>query len=217
MKMGEKSITDPTKMGVFARHIESGDLEAARNILLDTKERGRVAKSVDAAAQAEGSLLGDDDLAAFDTRAAASELTHRFGEMERLVSSLEARLARLERRPQSASPAPVQTETTVAKAVGSKKRRMTPAEEKANLLHKIDAYVSSPTRVGVLTSKLEAGELDEVRQAVAEAERSHGAVRLIVFSTSASPGRISVLPTSIPAMVRRASTSGFIPLFPSSP
>lgn len=166
---------DPTVVGIISGHLAVGDFASARTTILEIQQRGTVAK----AAENIGDVLGaaEDNLATFDAHRTVSELTARFGSIEQTLSSIEKRLAQVETRPQPAAPVPLENDSTIAKAAG-KKRRLTPAQEKDELLHKIDAYVSSPTHVGYLTSQLESGQLDQVRQAVAEAERAHNAERI---------------------------------------
>lgn len=47
--VGEREIDDATQMGIFAGHVAARDFNAARDVLIDARERGRVAKAVDAA------------------------------------------------------------------------------------------------------------------------------------------------------------------------
>ena len=176
MALGEREIADPTAMGVFASHIAANDLNAARQVLLSTQERTRVAKAVDAA-QEVNTVLGDDDLAGYDSRATVSELTARFGALERTLSSIETLLGQLETRP-VAAPAPVPSATTVAKSTAAnagKKARlaMTPEQEAQSLMDDVERYIDDPATVGALSSLIQAGKLDQVRPAVERARQSH--------------------------------------------
>lgn len=167
MALGEREITDATQMGVFASH-----LAYARDILIDTRERGRVAKAADAAQQVD-TVLGDDDIAGFDAHRTMSEISGKF---ERRLAAVEDRLSQLEARP-VAVPAPAPA--TVAKAAASKTSKtkarppMTREEVAADLMRRIDAYIDSPTATGQLSSMVEAGEFDKVRAAVERAEVAH--------------------------------------------
>lgn len=149
MALGERAITDPTQMGIFSSHVAGGDLNAARDMLIDTKERGRVAKAADAAQDVEN-LLNDRDLDGYDTKAAISKLSARFGALEK---NLTYRLELLEQRPQAAAPAPLQTDSTIAKAAG-KKRRLTPEEDVQALMDDLERYVDDPATVGARSSMI---------------------------------------------------------------
>lgn len=180
MKMGEQHISDPTAMGAFEGHLSAGDLNAARDMLVDVKERNRVAKAVDAADQVD-TLLGDEDLDAYDARAAASELTAKFAALERTLAALETRLAQIESRP-VAAPAPVPA--TVAKSAGagsaSKKARsvMTPKQEAQSLMADVERYIDDPATTGALSSLIQAGKLEQVRPAVERARQAHETERI---------------------------------------
>lgn len=171
----ETVVSNPTDIGIIGGHLAVGDFKSAQTALLEVQQRSVIAK----AAEGIGEVLGaaDDNLATFDSHREVSELRAKFGSVERALTSIEDRLGQLESRPQAAAPVPIPS--TVAKAASSKKARpVTLAQEKDELLHKIDAFVTSPTRVGYLTSALESGQFDQVRQAVAEAERAHNAERI---------------------------------------
>ena len=179
MALGEREISDPTQMGIFAGHLAANDLNAARDVLIDVRERGHVAKAADAAQQVDRAFGGglDDDLAGFDSRAATSELTARFSSMERLLASLETRLSAIERRPQAAAPVDVDDEQLVAKAAAPKRKR-TKEETADYLMSQVDAYCDSPTVVGQLSSMIQAGQFKEVRVALTSAKRAHESARL---------------------------------------
>lgn len=68
MALGEKHIADPTQMGIFASHVAAGDLNAARDMLIDTKERVRVAKAVEATQQVDD-VLSDRQMDTYDVKA----------------------------------------------------------------------------------------------------------------------------------------------------
>lgn len=120
-------------------------------------------------------MLGDDDLATFNSHVEISELTARFGGVERALASIETRLSQLETRPQTPAPAPVQSGAAVAKAAGKKRPQQPQTREQiaADLMRRIDAYIDSPTATGQLSSMVEAGEFDKVRAAVERAEVAH--------------------------------------------
>ena len=181
MSLGEREISDPTTMGIFSSHLAANDLRAARDVLIDVRERGYVAKAADAAQQVDRAFGGglDTDLAGFDNKVATSELTARFASMERLLSSLEARLTQLERRPHAAAPVDVDDEQLVAKAPGAPKRKRTPQETADFLTSQVDSYFDNPTTVGQLTSMIAAGQYKEVRSAVARAKQAHESARLV--------------------------------------
>lgn len=177
LALGEQHISDPTQMGIFSSHVAAGDLNSARDMLIDTRERGRVAKAVDAADQAYATLAGDKNLDEYDARASVSELTARFGALERTLASIETRLAQLERRPQAGAAAPVQTDALVAKAAG-KKRRLTPEEDAESLMNDVERYVDDAAAVGALSSLIQAGELDKARPAIERARQAHETERI---------------------------------------
>ena len=104
------------------------------------------------------------------------DLVTRFGAVEWMLSNMQARLDRLEQRPRA--PAPIQQQT-VAKAPGAtSKRKRTKAEIKADLLHRISAYVDSPDAAGTLSSLVNAGEYRKTNEALKGAQRAHEARRV---------------------------------------
>jgi hypothetical protein len=170
MAAGERAISDPTQMGVFASHLSTGDLAAARKMFGQASDRAAFVKGVDAAEDLLNAPLGD-----FDNRRAASELTARFASVERLLASIEARLDQLERRPQAA---PVQPgEQVVVKAQG-RSAPMSRGQRANDLLRRIDAYIDSPSLTGQLSSLVQQGHFDEVENALQHAEAAHDAQRL---------------------------------------
>lgn len=88
------------------------------------------------------------------------------------MSSLLGRLSKLEAR--SAAPAP--TQTTVAKGAQFA-RRQAQEPDAANTVQglqaRLEAVFDSPAQVGVFSSALQAGRVDEVRRAVEQAEVRH--------------------------------------------
>jgi hypothetical protein len=169
MALGEKAIQDPTAMGEFASHISTGNLTEARKMLTQATDRASFAKSVDAAQSLLEEPLGD-----FDNRRATSELTARFGSMERLLASIEARLDALE-RPRPAAPMP--GEQVVVKAQG-RSTPMTRGQRADDLLRRIDAYIDSPGVTGQLSSLVQQGRFDEVEPVLERAQQAHDAQRL---------------------------------------
>ena len=166
-------ISDATTMGVVSSYVSAGDMLNAKKTVLEATERTQVAKAAEVMGQAVGAGL-EDDMATYDSRAGMSELTARFGALERMLSSLEARLSQLERRPQAA---PVDDEQVVAKATG-KRRKRTPVEEAEYLMAQVDNYVPDATTTGHLSSMIQAGQFREVRAALVGAKRAHEAARL---------------------------------------
>lgn len=165
LALGEREISDATEMGVFASHVASGDLTEAQNLLIDARERGRVAKAADAAQAAESAL--DAPLGDFDNRRGLSELTARFASMECTLEALEQRLAQLE-RPRPAPPVP--GERVVVKAPGTKRTKTQIAD---NLLRQIDRYIDSPAAAGALSSLVQQGKFSEVRPVLEQAKQAH--------------------------------------------
>ena len=178
MAYADRTLNDPTEMGIIAGHISAGDLKAAKNALLEIGERNTLAKAPDVMSQVV-SAGSDDDLAGYDSRAATSEMIARFGKLEQLLSSLEARLSQLEGRPQAAAPVDVDDGEIMAKAVGGKKRKRTPAEEADYLTAQVDSYFDNPTTVGQLTSMIASGQYKAVRSAVSRAKQAHESARLV--------------------------------------
>ena len=174
----DRTVTDATEMGIIAGHISAGDLKAAKTALLEIGERTQVAKAAEVMGQAVGAGL-EDDMATYDSRAGMSELTARFGALERMLSSLEARLAAIERRPQAAAPVDVDDDEQLVVKAAVPKRKRTPEEEADYLMGQIDAYVDSPNVVGTLSSMVAAGEFKQVRAAVARAKQAHESARLV--------------------------------------
>lgn len=172
LALGEKEIGDPTTMGILAGHVAARDFNAARDVLIDVKERGRVAKAVDAAQQVD-TVLGDDDIAGFDANRAMSEISGKF---ERRLAAIEDRLSQIEARP-VAVPTPAPAAATVAKAAATSKTKARPAmtreEVVADLMARIERYVDDPAAVGALSSLIQAGEFDKVRTAVERARTAH--------------------------------------------
>ncbi len=177
LAFADRTISDPTEMGIIAGHISVGDLKSAKTALLELTERNTLAKAPDVMAQVTGAG-SDDDLAAYDSRAATSEMIARFGKVEQLLSSLEVRLSQLEARPQAAAPVN-DDEQLVAKAPGAPKRKRTPQETADFLTSQVDSYFDNPTTVGQLTSMIAAGQYKEVRSAVARAKQAHESARLV--------------------------------------
>ena len=174
-----RTIDDPTTMGVVSGHLAAGDMLEAKRTVLEAAERGTVAKAAGDMAQVVGAGL-EDDMATYDSRAGMSELTARFGALERMLSSLEARLSQLEGRPQAAAPVDVDDEQLVAKASGgAPKRKRTPQETADFLTSQVDSYFDNPTTVGQLTSMIAAGQFKAVRSAVARAKQAHESARLV--------------------------------------
>ena len=172
MSLGEREISDPTTMGIFSSHLAANDLSAARDVLLDIRGRGHVAKAADAAQRVDqvfGGSNTESDVAAYDSRAATSELMARFGKLEQLMASLEARLSQLERRPQAAMGDDGQV---MAKAAGPKRKR-TKEEVEAQLYADLNAYIDSPTVTGQISSMIAGGQYKQVRQVLASAKRAH--------------------------------------------
>ena len=172
LALGEREISDVTQMGVFAGHIAAGDLNAARNVLIDNQERTRFAKAADAA-QEVNTVLGDDDLATFDTHRAVSELRAKFGSIEQALTSIEDRLGQLEARP-VAVPAPAPSAATVAKATSTKKARPQTREEDAqSLMNDVERYIDDPSAIGALSSLIQAGDFAKARPAIERARQAH--------------------------------------------
>jgi hypothetical protein len=168
MALGEREIGDATTMGAFSSHISTGNLPAAQSLLIDARERGRVAKAADATMTAQDAL--EEPFTDFRNRQAVGELVARFGVMERTLASIESRLERLERpQPPAVQPGAQQ----IAKAAAPGKRRRTPAEEQAHLLAMLDAYIDSPTTAGQVSSMIQRGQLVEARQVLETAKRGH--------------------------------------------
>lgn len=172
----DRQVSDPTTVGIISGHIAAGDLQSAKEAVLEHVQRGHVAKAAEVMQQATNAL--DDDLAGYDARAAVSEITARFGVMERTISALEGRLTQLERRPQNVPVPVVPQQQTVAKAAGSK-RPKTQEETAESLLAQIDAYIDSPSIVGQLSSMVAAGKFAEVRRVLSGAKQAHDTQRLI--------------------------------------
>ena len=173
----DRTIDDPTTMGIVSGHLAAGDMLEAKKTVLEATERTQVAKAAEVMGQAVGAGL-EDDMATYDSRAGMSELTARFGALERMLSSLEARLSQLEGRPQAAAPVDVDDGEIMAKAPGGPKRKKTKEETEASLLAGIDAYIDSPTITGQLSSMVSAGQYAEVRRVLNGAKRAHDAARL---------------------------------------
>lgn len=168
-------ISDPTVMGVVSSYVSAGDFRAAQNAVLEATERNTVAKAAGDMAQVVEAGT-DADLASYDARATASELTARFGKVEQLLASLEVRLGQLEARPQAA--AVDDDQQVMAKASGGRKRKRTPEETAAYLHAQIDAYVDSPTTAGMLSSKIQAGQFAEARSILNGAKRAHESAKI---------------------------------------
>ena len=168
-------IDDPTVMGIVSGHLSAGDMLEAKRTVLEAAERGTVAKAAEVMAEVAGAG-SDADLAAYDSRAATSEMIARFGKIEQLLSSLEARLSALERRSQAAQ---VDDNTQLVAKAAAPKGKRTPEEEADHLMGQIDAYVDSPNVVGTLSSMVAAGEFKQVRAAVARAKQAHESARLV--------------------------------------
>lgn len=167
MERAMRVLDDPTTIGVVQGYLSDGQLAKAVDVLAQAEQQLAQADE-EAALEKTDKQLGD-----LDKGADVSELTARFGGVEKLLASLQQRLDRLEQRPRAPAPAAPQT---IAKAAGSK-QRMTAEEQKTKLLHEIDTYVADPSTVGFLTSKLEAGAFAEVRSVVAGAKRAHESAR----------------------------------------
>lgn len=174
LAFADRTISDATTIGIVSGYLEAGDLPSARTTVLEHVQRGQVAKAAEVMQGAANAL--DDDLAGYDVRPAVSEITARIGTFERTLSALEARLTRMERRPQNV-PAPVGPPTTapntVVKATGTVRRPQTNEETAEELLSQINAYVDSPSVVGTLSSMVAAGQYQQVQAAIASAKRAH--------------------------------------------
>ena len=173
-----RTIDDPTTMGVVSGHLAAGDMLEAKRTVLEATERTQVAKAAEVMGQAVGAGL-EDDMATYDSRAGMSELTARFGALERMLSSLEARLAAIERRPQAAAPVDVDDDEQLVAKAAVPKRKRTKEETADFLMSQIDAYVDSPNVVGTLSSMVAAGQFKEVKAAVARAKQAHESARLV--------------------------------------
>ncbi len=179
----DRNVSDVTTIGIISGHIAAGDMQSAKRAVLEHVQRGQTVAKADDMAAVVNTL--DGDLASFDSKTAVSELTARFGSMERLLASLDARMAQLEHRPQAA-PATVlpSGQNTVAKAATATRRpNITDAppssQTKAELLSEVSAYIDSPAHVGKLASMIESGQIREVQAAVTSAKRAHEAQRLV--------------------------------------
>jgi hypothetical protein len=177
MVLGDRQFSDPTAMGEFASHVARGDLTAARGMLDSATDRTRFAKAADATQVAQSAL--DEPFTDFKNRQAAGELVARFGELERALASITARLERLERPQPAAVPAQQPSGQTVAKAAGSRARpTMTRGQRADDLLRRIDAYIDSPSLTGQLSSLVQQGEFDQVEPVLERAEQAHETQRV---------------------------------------
>lgn len=173
MALGGRTLKDATQMGEFSSLVALGDLPAARRMLDKVSERSNFAKAVDTAEDMLNEPLSD-----FSLKRAVSEMTARFGHLERTVMAVEARLQALE-RPQVAPAAMRLGEQQIVKAAApGKTRRRTPAEESNRLLSMLDAYVDSPTTAGQVSSLIQAGRLQEAREFLERAKTAHETAKL---------------------------------------
>jgi hypothetical protein len=172
MALAERTIHDPTAMGEFSAHLSTGNVAEARRMLTHATDRASFAKSADAAQ----SLL-EEPLDDFANKRGLSELTARFGQLERTLANVTARLDQLDRRPPTAPVQPGQEVVVKAPNTG-KKRRRTPAEESQELLSMLDRYVDSPSVTGSISSLIQQGRLAEARPILERAKAAHETAKI---------------------------------------
>jgi hypothetical protein len=167
LALGDREISDPVQMGAFSGHIWAGDLESARNMLIDIRERMHVAKAADVAQEVSAALTAPEPAPDLGV------VLERFGQLERLFAAFQTRLDRLEGRPRAT--APMQGQTVAKAAGGGGKRKRSKAEVETDLLHRIDLYIDSPTVAGSLSSLITAGQYAQVDETLQQAQRTHEA------------------------------------------
>lgn len=163
-----KVLSDPTAIGVVQGHLADNNFAKALDVLEQAEQQNENA-------ELDGTMLGlEKQLGEYDAKATVSELTTRFGAVERLLASLQQRLGQLESRPQA--PATALGQTTMAKAPQLRARRS--EDEEQELMAMIDAFISSPTQAGQISSLIQAGQTAEARRILEGAQRAHESERV---------------------------------------
>lgn len=164
MDRAQKAFSNPTDIGIVAGYLAVGTHEAlvkAVDMVGQAEERiERMNTDAGLAGLASEYGLGDDTV---------ERLTAEVAQLRDVTAALLKRVGQLEFN----TAAPPMTTAVVAKGYASTDAHRTPTT--SELMTRAQGVIDSPQQIGVLSSLLNDGKLEQVRMAVEAAEREHDA------------------------------------------
>ncbi len=161
----QKAFSNPTDIGIVSGYLAVGTHEAlvkAVDMVGQAEERiEQMNASTNLTGLASEYGLGDDTV---------ERLTAEVAQLRDVTAALLRRVGQLEF---TNTAAPQMTSPVVAKGYASTDAQRTPTA--AELMTRAQGVIDSPQQIGVLSSLLGDGKLEQVRMAVEAAEREHDA------------------------------------------